>query len=355
MIFRYSLIIFLILLLIFRIFYSPKSFKNGDNIKITTTIRSEVIQYDKYQYLKFKGLKIYLPKYPEVIYGDRVEIVGEIESNRLKVKSFNIQKSAENNLFLRFRHRLITFYKSSLPEPYSSLVAGIVLGSKNMPSEFWEKLKLTGTAHIVVASGTNITLLTSFLISSLTLFIKRKNAVFITGAGIILYLFLSGFDAPLVRASIMAGIVFLAQIKGKVIETFKVLIITAILMLIIMPEWITDLGFLLSFVASGSIIVFGKRLEKYVSRFPNVFKESLVTTISAQIGVLPILYLTFGQFNIASFIINPLVLWITPHVMVLGALGGIIGLIVPIFGKFILFVLFPLLYYFVQVIEIFNF
>lgn len=343
----------LIIFVVFRYFSSLPSYKNGDKIKITTTVLNEPIQYDKYQYLKVKGLKIYIPKYPEVNYGDKVEIIGRVEEDKLKDVSFEILEK-EVGFLSDFRNNLISFYKSTLPEPYSSLVAGITLGSKNMPQDFWDKLKLTGTAHIVVASGTNITLLTSFLLLASSLFIKRKYAVFITTAGIIFYLLLSGFDAPIVRASIMASVSFLAQIKGKVIDSFKTLIFSALVMLLIKPEWITDLGFLLSFTATGSIIIFGKRIDEHIKILPNMLRESISTSLSAQVGVIPILFVTFGQFNLLSIIINPLVLWVVPIIMVFGGVSAILSLIVPVLSKLILFVLFPVLYYFEFVLTLFS-
>ena len=63
--------------------------------------------------------------------------------------------------------------------------------------------------------------------------------------------------------------------------------------------------------------------------------------------------MTFGQFNILSPIINALILWTIPYIMVLGALGGIIGLIVPVLGRLILFVSFPFLSWFTNILEIF--
>lgn len=343
----------LIIFVVFRYFSSLPSYKNGDRLKITTTVLNEPIQYDKYQYLKIKGLKVYLPKYPEINYGDKLEIIGRVEDNYLKDVSFKVLDK-EVGLLSNFRNNLIYFYKSSLPEPYSSLVAGITLGSKNMPEAFWEKLKLTGTAHMVVASGTNITLLTSFLILASTSIIKRKYAVFIALTGIIFYLFLTDFDAPVVRASIMASIVFLAQLKGKVVDSFKLLVFSGLIMLIFKPEWINDLGFLLSFAATASIIIFGKRIDEHIKRVPNVLRESISTSISAQIGVIPILFITFGQFNLLSIIINPLVLWVVPIIMVFGGVSAVLSLFVPEFSRLILFVLFPVLYYFEAILNIFS-
>ena len=85
-----TVFLLLVLVVIFRYFLTIGNFKEGDKIKITTTIYSEPTQYDNYQYLKFKSLKIYLPKYPEVSFGDRVEIVGKVSSDKLKVSGFKV-------------------------------------------------------------------------------------------------------------------------------------------------------------------------------------------------------------------------------------------------------------------------
>lgn len=347
------LFIFLIPLIIYRYFSSLPKYNDGDLLKIKTTIYSEPIQYDNYQYLKINNLKVYLSKYPEVVYGDRLEIIGRVNQDKLIVNTYEILEK-ERGLFSNFRNRILKFYKENLPEPYSSLVSGIVLGSKSMPDDFWEKLKTTGTAHVVVASGTNISLLVSFLLSSLTIFIKRRFAVFITTAGILFYVFLSGFDAPIVRASIMAGFLFLAQIKGRVVESFKLLILTLMVMLVFKPYWLNDLGFILSFTATASIMLFSSKIEILFKKLPRIIKENVVVTLSAQIGVLPILYSTFGQFNLWSIIVNPLVLWVTPYIMAFGSLAGVLSLFVPLVARLILSVIFPFLYYFNFVVDSFS-
>ena len=85
---------------------------------------------------------------------------------------------------------------------------------------------------------------------------------------------------------------------------------------------------------------------------PASFREGLSTSLAAQVGVAPIIFVTFGQFNVLSPIINALVLWTIPYIMVIGAIGGIIGLIVPVLGRLIMFALYPLIYWFVQIINL---
>lgn len=344
--------IFLIFLILLRFYSTRPVYKNGDFVKITSRVYNEPIVYERQQYLTLQGLKMYLPKYPEINYGDTIIIEGVVGGNRLLNPKL-VEILENKNLLYGLRQKLINFYKSSLPEPMGSLVAGITIGSKNMPASFWEKLKQTGTAHVVVASGTNVTMFAGFLISILTYFINRKYAVFATLAGILVYVILSGFDAPIIRAGIMGSILLIGQEKGRVVNSWRILIYAAGIMLLIKPIWITDLGFILSFVATLSLMLFQTKIDNKIKFVPNILREGLSTSLAAQIGVAPIIYATFGQFNIMSPVINALILWTIPYIMGLGALAGIVGLIVPVVGRLILFVIFPLIWYFTKIIYIF--
>lgn len=345
--------ILLFSLILLRFYSTRPVYQNGDNIRITSRVYNEPIIYDRQQYLNLQGLKVYLPKYPQITYGDLIQVEGIVEDDKLKqAKLINLQTETKN-LLLKLRLKLISFYKSSLPEPYGSLMAGIVIGSKNMPPSFWQRLKKTGTAHVVVASGTNVTMFAAFLISTLTYFFNRKHAVFIAIAGILLYVILSGFDAPIIRAGIMASITFWAQKEGRVVNSWRLLIYTAGIMLLIKPHWITDLGFILSFMATMSLMLFQKRIDMKLKFVPEIVREGLSTSLAAQIGVAFIIYATFGQFNFMSPIINALILWTVPYIMSIGALAGIASLIAPFIGRLILFISFPLLLWFTKILEIF--
>ena len=356
--FEFFVLSFLILIITFRYFYTKPNYKDGDILKITTRVYSEPITYEDSQFVTIQGLKTYLPKYPEVSYGDKIVIKGVVKEKEGKgfylVSPEILQKDENKGFLYKLRQKLIFFYKHSLPEPYSSLVAGITIGSKNMPESFWEILKKTGTAHVVVASGTNVTMLSVFLISTLTYFFNRKHAVFITLAGIVGYIILSGFDAPIIRAGIMGSIVFLAQITGRVSSSWRILTFTSLIMLLIKPVWLTDLGFILSFVATGSLMLFQSKINEKLEFVPSILREGLSTSLAAQIGVAPILFVTFGQFNLISPVINALILWTVSYIMIFGALGGILGLFIPILGRVVLMLSFPLLYWFVKVVTIFG-
>ncbi len=348
---RYLFWLVLISIFAVRYVYTRPVYKDGDRVRITTSVRSEPLRYPNSQYLKISGLKTYLPIFPELSYGDNIIVEGTVDNQKGRLKNpslLNVHKST--NLLYHFRQRLINFYKSSLPQPHSSLIAGVVIGAKqNLPPDFWQSLKNKGLAHVVVASGMNITLVGGFLLNSTLPAFGRKKALTIAVAGIWTYAFVSGFDAPIVRAAIMGTIAFTAQQFGRVNLPLRALFLTAFLMLIVNPSWILDFGFILSFTATLSLILFQTKVGRLIYFVPEFLRQDLATTLAAQIGVAPILYFAFGQLNFLSPVYNLLVLWTIPLITIFGFMGGLIGLIVPEVGRLILFVVYPLTSWFVLV------
>lgn len=340
-------------LILLRYLMTRPNLPQGKRIRITEKISSEPVRYEKYQGFQMSGKRIYLPLYPELNYGDIVTVEGTVKDNTLD--NPKLIKVKEGGVFYNLRSRLLNFYSHALPAPHSSLIEGIVVGSKSdISQDFWNKLKLTGTAHIVVASGMNVTLVASFLTNSLVIWLPRRKAIPLALIGIWVYSIFSGFDAPIVRAAVMTSLAFTAQIYGKVYDARRALILSAAGMLIIKPDWIMDLGFILSFVATASLVLFQKRISRYLINVPSLIREDLSTTLAAQVGVAPILYLSFGQLNILSPFINALVLWTVPPLTMVGMLAGILGLITPEVGKAVLYFIYPLSTWFVTTINIFS-
>lgn len=350
---RNFLLFFVLILIIFIRYVSTKpNYIDGQKVRITGKITTVPIKYPSAQRIEIAGLKTFLPPFPEVFYGDKIIIEGTVEKGSLK--NPKLLQRVEGKSFLEgFRGKLISFYQKTLPEPHASLVSGIVLGAKSsLPLDFWESLKKTGTAHVVVASGMNVTFVAGFLIAAFSLFLPRRRAIPFVLAGIIFYCAIASFEAPIVRAGIMGALVFLAQETGRVASGFRVLTISALIMLIFRPDWIGDLGFILSFVATASLMVFQKRIEIKLKKFPNLIRQDLSTTLAAQIGVTPILFVTFGYFNLFSPFINALILWTVPLIMIIGAASGLIGFLFPSLGGLILYLVYPLTWWFSAVVRI---
>ena len=344
----------LVSLVFIRYFSTKPEYIDGQKLRIEGIVRQEPSRFSYHQKISLAGVSIYLEKYPEIYYGDRVVVEGTVKKGELE-NAVLISKEEERGAFSGFRKRVVGFFQKSLPEPHAALVAGISLGAKgSLPKGFWDNLTKTGTAHVVVASGMNVSLVASFLIGVLVTFMNRKRALILALGGIWIYTLISGFEAPIVRAAVMGSIAFSAQELGRVYSAWRALVVTGLILLIIVPAWVTDLGFILSFVATASILVFQKKTEKLFAFVPRLARGDFSTTTAAQIGVSPILFVTFGQFNILSPVINVLVLWTVPVVTILGIVGGVVGLIVPVLGKGILYLSYPLTSWFIAVVRLFG-
>jgi len=352
--FFWPLVLIILALRFYFFFNIPQPYNDGDKIRISSRVTSEPIRYQTSQYLKLKGLKIYLPLYPEIHYNDFVVIEGEVAEDSLK-KPKLVSFQEDRSFLANLRKSLQMIFQKSLPQPHAALIAGVTIGSKaNLGSDFWEALKATGTAHVVVASGMNVTLVAKFIVTILFLFLKRRRAIILASIAIWSYAALAGFDAPIVRASIMGSLAFVAQELGRLNAAVRTLLISSWLMLMLKPEWVFDLGFILSFVATLSLILFDSRVKSKLGFIPSIIREDLSTSLSAQIGVAPILFVTFGQFNILSPVINALVLWTIVPITIIGMIGGILGLIFEPLGKAVLLLSYPLTSWFIWIVQIFS-
>jgi competence protein ComEC len=122
-------------------------------------------------------------------------------------------------------------------------------------------------------------------------------------------------------------------------------------MLFLEPYIISDVGFQLSFLATLGIL-----LIKPLLPLPkkNIVSEDFGTTVAAQVSTLPVLLGTFGMFGILSIIVNVLILWTVPVLMLFGSIGLLTGLLFEPVGKLILYFCLPFLIYFEYIVSLFG-
>jgi competence protein ComEC len=147
----------------------------------------------------------------------------------------------------------------------------------------------------------------------------------------------------------MAIIAFSAQVLGKQRDGLCALCLTALIMLFWQPNYLTDVGFQLSFVSTLGILV----IPRFLKRFENGITSDLITTISAQITTLPILVSGFGVYSLWSIVVNALVLWTVPILMILGGLAAILAFVFKPLAIILLYLCLPFLLFFEAVANYF--
>jgi len=355
-----------VLFIRFCYFYSsqPKPV-NGQKLSFEAEILSQPQIFGSQQSFsanyKNQKVKVVANRFPEINYGDFVAISGDISSRdgrvlmyfpkmeRLDRTSGFLVSSLKSINFLR--QKIISIFSVTLPSPSSSLLLGIIFGIKEqMPKNFTDNLRTTGVFHVIAASGMNVTLIGGFISQFLAFFLHRRLAIGLSILGIVFYAILAGLEPSIIRASIMGIIVFSAQIIGRQSLASNSLFLTGAGMLFIDPSLFSDVGFQLSFTATAGILY----IKPLMRGKGKGFASEILTTIAAQIGTLPILLANFGIYSIFSILVNGLVLWTIPILMVIGGAGAILSLIFLPLGQILIGLCYPLLFYFEAVVNIFG-
>src|SRR3989344_2187889 len=248
----------------------------------------------------------------------KVELVSKGNGNVVKDLLFKIKKAFTRSL------------NNALPQPESSLMAGLLLGTKqSLGKNLLTEFQKTGVSHIVVLSGYNIAIVAERIMDFLKFL--PKNFSFGAGAvGIILFTILSGGGASATRAAIMVLVALFAKKMNRDYKASRVLGVTIILMLAPNPLLLVfDPSFQLSVLATTGLIFVTPYVTPYLSRVTEKFglREIIGSTIATQLTVLPFLIYNMGILSLVSLPVNVLILGTIPLTMLLGFFVGLTGLL----------------------------
>lgn len=248
-----------------------------------------------------------------------------------------------------------------LPEPHASLLNGILYGeqiSKNIP--FYDAVHKVGLLHIVVISGTNITLLGGFIYAC-TAWMGRRASLIVTLLTLIGFVLLVGADPPITRAAIMGSIALIGKLYGRKSHVLYALFLTAAIVAVVKWEWILSVSFQLSFFATFGIILCAKKVgnkeeieeqqHSFIQKFRGYIASELHTSLAAQMFTVPILFWKFREISLIAPFSNIAVSFIIAPLMVIGCLASVLGSIHPILGLPAAYISFGMLEYVVSVIR----
>ena len=225
-------------------------------------------------------------------------------------------------VLLSIKHAFVESIDRVLPEPNASLVSAIIVGDRHgVPENILDMLRAVGIIHIVILSGYAITIVAESVRRFFSRFGFRTSLV-LASVSIILFALMTGASAMVVRASIMALFAFLSKALARKHDVVRALVLTLFIMVLWNPMILVfDTSFQISMIAVAGLIFISPVFDK---RFKN---EIIVSTLSAQIAVLPYLLFVTGSLSLFSVPANLLVLPVLPLTMLFGLLAGVIGFI----------------------------
>ena len=229
------------------------------------------------------------------------------------------------------RRSILDSLYGSLPEKEASVVAGMLIGyTQDIPESMEESFRRAGLSHIMAVSGANI----AFLLFPLMWLLKRlgfnrKWSSAISLPAMIFYVFATGMEASVIRAAIMAGITLIGMILWRQTDIYCSMAVSVILILLYNTFMLFDPGFMLSYLATLSLVVFHKPVfSRLPVKIPKFIRDTLAGTFSAQLGVVPVIAVTFNTFSVVSILSNLIIVPITGILTVAGALLAIFWVVI---------------------------
>ena len=225
-------------------------------------------------------------------------------------------------------------------------VGALTLGYKeDLDPEIKRRFQASGAAHVLAVSGLHTGIIYLLIISILTLGghirPRYENQL---GRGLIsmviiavmwVYAWLTGMTPSVVRAVVMVTLVEIGRMIYREGVSLNSIAAAAVFILLVRPLDLFSVGFQLSFAATFAIVLMAKQCEKRFRRkglqgMPRRayawFLGTVIVSIAAQLGTLPLTMYYFGYvstyFLLTNLIVLPIATLLVPCGLISIVLGG---------------------------------
>lgn len=245
---------------------------------------------------------------------------------------FRIKNSREKNGFIILEGKILGYKESGLngvrryilnifdelfmteDNLYAFSKAAILGEKSDISKDMNDKFKYTGLAHLVVISGSHISLVIIGIVKMLDrIYVGYRIKYILSLVILTFYCTITGMSAGILRAYIMGAIMILARIMFEREDSKKSLVISMIIILILNPYSLFDISLQLSYAAVIAIIfiypIFEKIFEeKYFFRMKDGIKKDIIKLIILslviQITSIPLFLYYFDKLPLFSFLLN---------------------------------------------------
>jgi ComEC/Rec2-related protein len=230
----------------------------------------------------------------------------------------------------------------NLSPPASALARGFLIGeTRDISPDIYRLFRDSGTLHLLAVSGSNVALVLLFAIWVMRPFwlgVRSRSVLLL--AVIAVFAGLSYGEPSVMRASVMAALIIGARLLGRTYDLNNVIASAALLILLVDPGQLFDVGFQLSFVTAWGLIFFVPRLAALFTPWHERtwyrwLALPVIIALVAQIVSTPVVAYCFDRVPVFSVVANLIVVPIV-SLAVIGVLILLtVDLIWPLMGSFI--------------------
>lgn len=276
--------------------------------------------------------------------------INNIGGRLTKARLLTSSDKQENTLFQQLQERLSEWnvalreaLNARLGKHFGTLLGNMLLGgSSSLDDETRDVFVANGLAHLLSVSGTHLVLLAGLCTSLLRAVPSLWRKPLLTIA-LGIYALLCGLRPPVLRALLMSVVLLWgrqAEVKEPEKKSNKqsqhyhnpraergyLLCLVALVLLLVKPLWLLDLGFQLSFGAAAGLIWLVPACTRLLLAFmPAFLAEPLAVTMAAQLATLPTCLASFHQLSLISCVSNLVLVPVLELAVLLAALGILVA------------------------------
>ncbi len=256
------------------------------------------------------------------------------------------QARVPGKLLYTVRRELSEYIASHAEGLPQAMIHALLLGDKGfMPDTLKRDMRTLGISHMLAVSGLHLSVLSafiSFILKRLKLAMKARCAVMILF--VLTYMTVCGFAVSVVRAGIMLIFYLTACLLDEKNSSGTSLLFSGALIVFFSPFSLLDCGFLMSFLATCSILLFSaysreRRVTRDKYALYRALFESLGISVAAQVAVMPVSLFVFDGMSVAAplstLLFTPflsLLLYFIPVLLLLWPIPGLSHILSEVFS-----------------------
>jgi competence protein ComEC len=222
------------------------------------------------------------------------------------------------------------------PSKEAGLLLGLLLGDDSHLDPGLERdFRASGLSHLLVVSGGNVAMVLAPVLAVAGLLRLSRWTRFAAGLGMVAFFtVLTGAEPSVLRAGVMASLALVGVVMGRPRTTASILSAAVFGILVLDPWLVWSVGFQLSVAATAGMVAVASPLADRFRRWvPRPVAVTAGATISAQLGVMPILLYHFHEVPLVTLPANLAAFPLVAPSLLLGAVAAVGGLVWFPIGK----------------------
>jgi competence protein ComEC len=242
------------------------------------------------------------------------------------------------NLFVRLaqaaRSYLLREMRALFDPRDAGLLMGLALGDTSaLDRRDEEHFRATGLGHLLAVSGENVAMVLAPVLGlALLLRLSSVGRFVLGGTAVGFFVLLTGGEPSVLRAGVMAELALAGALLGRPRSTGVILAGAVLILLFVDPLLVRSVGFQLSVAATAGIVALASPVAARLRFLPRPLAIAAATTLSAQMGVSPILLYDFHQVPGVTLLANLLAFPAVPPALLIGLAAAGLGAVLPPFA-----------------------